>query len=1187
MEKSIPRQIIMLSKYFMYGFTIQLFFTAVLLANTGKAQRESIHQISASIQVENGNLETVLKGLEKQTQLRFTYNSSVLDVKKVKVDLNQVEKPLSEVLGDISKQTHLKFVRINDNIHVTVPDDRETLHGTVAQEKVLEQVVGTVTDQDGQPIPGVTIRVKDTLRGTVTDIDGNFKIEVADGEVLTFSFVGFVQQELVYSGQQDLRIQLQQDLHALDEVVVIGYGTTKRSDLTGAVSSVDMKELKDIPVVSPLQAIAGRIAGVNVTITEGSPDAEMKVRIRGGGSITQDNSPLYIVDGFQVSSINDIPPADIKSIDVLKDASATAIYGAQGANGVILVTTKSGKIGKSEVTFNSYVGLRKVYNLTDVLSPYEYVFYQKELDPGTSVTGTSFYGMYGLWEDVDIYKSKEGNDWQKQLYGNTGVQKHYDVGLSGGNESLQYLVNYTHDDEDYIMLNSAYERDNISVKINKQISDRLKVDLYSRMSNTTITGPSVSSGRMLRDGVKYAPVRSLTYIPESSLAGTEDINSAEALSSLNDPIYNITNEYKKQYRFNNIYNLGVTWDITNGLTFRTRGTYSFSKDYTDNIWLRNTGEASANGGQPVARRTDRKGRRWSIQNTLNYDYSTSDEKHAFNFLIGQEVYNTQRNTMTSESKFFPSDFTADNVLAMWNYGTPLPTYTDVGEPSRTSSFFGRFNYLLSDKYIFTFTAREDGKNVFAPGNRWGFFPAGAFAWKITEENFMKEKMDWLSNAKLRVSYGEVGNARVGSYWRQQYSFQSGDNRLIYIGENAQSALQPSSVLKNENLTWETKVSSNIGLDLGLFNNRLSLTIDAYKDVTRDLILAVVLPANSGYSSQYQNVGSTSNRGVEITASGYLIDKEDFQLSANFNIAFNRNKIEQLDGSDYLIASSGWGLDLGSDDFRAQVGEPIGQIYGFVGDGMYSFDDFTFDYTQKKWIIKEGIPDASSVITTSGNYFGPGHIKVKKLSGEGSKISADEDRTVIGNTMPKHTGGFTLNAVFKGFDLSAMFNWSYGNDIYNANKIDYTTFTGAKRYQNLSSLMSLGNRFTTIDPVTGYNVMFGNEADPERLRELNQNASLWHPITNRSILTDWAIEDGSFLRLNTLTLGYTMPESLTTKFLVQRLRIYFTGYNLAIWTNYSGQDPEVDTRRSTPLTPGVDYSAYPKARTFLAGVNITF
>ncbi|QDH81511.1 TonB-dependent receptor [Echinicola soli] len=1094
---------------------------------------------------------------------------------------------MSDVLKAIALQSDINFLRINDNIHVTAAGNKNKSSERSTHETVLEQVTGTITDQDGQPIPGVTIRVKETLRGTVTDIDGKFKIEVAEGETLTFSFVGFLQQELVYSGQQSLSIELKQDLHALDEVVVIGYGTTKRSDLTGAVSSVDMEELKDIPVVSPLQAIAGRIAGVNVTITEGSPDAEMKVRIRGGGSITQDNSPLYIVDGFQVSSINDIPPADIKTIDVLKDASATAIYGAQGANGVILVTTKSGKIGKTEVTFNSYVGMREVYNLTDVLSPYEYVHYQKELDPGPSVTGTSFYGMYGLWDDVDIYKSKGGNDWQKQLYGNTGVQKHFDVGLSGGNESLQYLVNYTRDDENYIMLNSAYKRDNISIKINKQISDRLKVDLYSRMSNTTITGPSVSSGRMLRDGVKYAPVRSLTYIPESSLAGTEDINSAEALSSLNDPIYNITNEYKKQYRFNNIYNLGVTWDIVEGLTFRTRGTYSFSKDYTDNIWLKNTGEASANGGQPVARRTDQKGQRWSIQNTLNYDFSTQDGKHEFNFLIGQEVYNTQRNSMRSESKFFPGDFNANNVLAMWNYGTPLPTYTDIGEPSRTSSFFGRFNYLLSDKYIFTFTAREDGKNVFAPGNRWGFFPAGAFAWKISEERFLKGKLDWLSNAKLRVSYGEVGNARVGSYWRQQYSFQSGDNRLIYIGETAQSALQPSSVLKNENLTWETKVSSNIGLDMALFNNRLNLTIDIYRDVTRDLILAVVLPANSGYSSQYQNVGSTSNKGIEISATGYIIDRGDFQLSANFNIAFNRNKIEQLDGSDYLIASSGWGLDLGSDDFRAQVGEPIGQIYGFVGDGMYSFDDFTFDETQKKWIIKEGVADVSSVITTSGNYFGPGHIKVKKLSGEGSQISADEDRTVIGNTMPKHTGGFTLNAVLKGFDLSAMLNWSYGNDIYNANKVDYTTFTGAKRYQNLSSLMSLDNRFTTIDPVTGYNVMFGNEADPERLQVLNQDATLWHPITNRSILTEWAVEDGSFLRLNTLTLGYTLPESLTTKFLVQNLRIYFSGYNLAIWTNYSGQDPEVDTRRSTPLTPGVDYSAYPKARTFLAGVNITF
>lgn len=1049
-------------------------------------------------------------------------------------------------------------------------------------------ISGTVVDSYGDPVIGVTVVEKGTTKGSVTDVNGNWTLTVNKGATLVFSFLGMKTKEVEVKGETQMEVMLESEILTLDELVVIGYGTMKRKDLTGSVASVDVESLKDIPATSALEAMSGRLAGVNVTLTEGSPDADIKIRVRGGGSITQDNSPLYIVDGFQVSSINSIPPGDIETIDVLKDASSTAIYGAQGANGVILITTKSGKAGKTEITVNSYVGVKQVYNLTDVLSPHEYVYYQKELDPGTSISGTGFYSMYGLWDDIDNYKSKEGFDWQDQLYGNTGIQKNYNIGITGGDQTLKYNLNYTHDDEDYIMLNSTYKRDYLSLKLNKKIGSKLSFDFNSRISNTVITGPSVSSGKKLRDGVKYAPVRSLSYLTEEALLGTgENVNSAEALSSLNDPIYNITNEYKEQNQFSNAYNAGLTWDIAKGLTFATKGSFTFEKNYTDNIWLKNTGEASANGGQPVAKRTDQKGYRWSVQNTLSYEMNFNQEVHKVNFLAGQEIYNSQRDEMVAMSKFYPDDFGAEDVLAMWNYGAPQPTYTTVGEPSRTSSVFGRVNYILHDRYILTFTAREDGKNVFAPGQRWGFFPGAAIAWRLSDENFMQSTDEWLSNAKVRISYGSVGNARVGSYWRQEYGFESSGRKLYYIDNQPQSALVTSSTLKNENLTWETTVSGNLGLDLGFFDQRLSITVDAYKNTTKDLILAVDLPSNSGYSRQYQNMGSTSNKGLEISAVGYIFERKDFKLSANFNISFNRNRIEELDGADQMIVSSGWGLGVGSDDYRAIVGQPVGLMYGYVVDGMYSFDDFTYNETQKKWILSDGVADASAVITTSGNYFGPGHIKLKKLSGEGNIVNPDDDRTVIGNALPKHTGGFALNGFFKGIDLSAMFNWSYGNDIYNANRIDNTTYTGSKKYQNLSSIMSLENRFTTIDPETGNNIMFGDQANPELLKELNSNARIWHPISNRSLLTDWAIEDGSFLRLSNLTVGYTLPGNISRKILMERLRFYVTAYNVKCWTSYSGQDPEVDTRRSTPLTPGVDYSAYPKAKTILFGMNITF
>lgn len=1051
-------------------------------------------------------------------------------------------------------------------------------------------ISGTVLDLTMLPIPAVTVEVKGKRIQTLTDGEGKYTIKVeSPQDVLVFRSVGYSTVEKNAPAGNQLNVTMESSSQALDEVVVaVGYGTVRRKDITGSVASIKAEELRDIPAVSVLQAIAGRLPGVNVTVTEGSPDAEVKVRVRGGGSITQDNAPLYIVDGFQVPNINDIPMTDIETIDVLKDAASTAIYGAQGANGVVLITTKTGRKGKSEITFSSYAAASNVYNLTDVLSPYDYVYYQRELDPSTS-SNNSFNSMYGLWEDVDIYKSKPGLNWQDRLYGNTGLQQNYSLGLNGGDETVNYNLNYTHDNEDFIMLNSGYKRDYISARVNKKISQKLNFDFNSRMSNTKITGPSISDGRKLREGVKYAPVRSLASLTEDALGGAEDITSAEALSSLQDPVLNVVNEYKDQNRFNATFNGSLTWKIIDGLSFNTRGSYAFNKDFTDNIWVRGTGESSSNGGQPVARRNDQKGSLWSIQNVFTYNFDLDKQKHRFTIVGGQEMNSSQTNEMLSESKFYPEDFSAQDVLAMWNYGTPQPTYTTIREPSRVSSFFSRINYTFNDRYIFTFTGRADGKNVFAPGNHWGFFPGAAFAWRLSDERFMQNTKSWLSDAKIRLSHGSVGNARVSSFWRQQYGFVTSGNSLYYINDAPQSALRTSTTLKNENLTWESTVSTNLGLDLAMFNNRFSFTVDAYSNLTKDLILAVALPSSSGYATQYQNIGSTSNRGLEFSATGYLIENKDFKLSSSINISFNRNKIRSLTANaDQMIVNSGWGLDMGSDDFRAIVGQPVGLMYGYVSDGYYTFDDFHFDDSQNKWLLNEGVVDASSVLTRSGNYFGPGHIKLKKLGGEGNKISPDDDRKVIGRAQPKHTGGMTINSMFKNFDLTAMFNWSYGNDIYNADKIDFSSYEGSKRYQNLSTLMNIDDRFTTIDPNTGSNIMFGNDANPELFQQLNEGKGLWNPMAaNARILTDWAIEDGSFLRLSNLTLGYTLPAEISKRILIQRMRFYVAAYNLHVWTKYTGQDPEVDTRRSTPLTPGVGYSAYPKSKKILFGVNFTF
>jgi TonB-linked SusC/RagA family outer membrane protein len=1060
----------------------------------------------------------------------------------------------------------------------------------MAQQRTVS---GTVKDANGEPVIGATVLVKGTNIGTITDVNGKFQIKVptSANNTLTVSYVGMKNKEVpISSNVSVVNIVMEEASQQLEDVVVIGYGTARKVDLTGAVASISAKALKDLPVASTAQALTGRLPGVNVTTTEGSPDAEILIRVRGGGSITQDNSPLYVVDGFVVKSISDIAPSDIASIDVLKDAASTAIYGAQGANGVILITTKSGKEGKVTLNFNSYVGIKKTANYIDVLNPYEYVYYQYELDQGTS-----FQNYYGRFQDLDIYKSDPGINWQNEVFGRTGVQQNYNLSLMGGTKDTKYNLSLNQTDEKYTMINSGYKRTNANFKINTRLNENLEFVFNTRLSYTTIDGTSVSSGSgantKLRNVVKYAPTKGLRGF--SQTVEDEDLtNTPEAASLLLDPIQSIQNEYKEQYKFNNLYNGMINWDIIKGLRFSSNVNYNFMNNRVDQVWTEGTGTSRDNGGQPVGEKDYEVGYSWGISNTLTYNF-TLNHKFKMNLLAGQEILESKSESSSMLAKFFPLGKTASEVLAAMSNGTPQPIYTSIGEPNRISSFFGRANLSFADKYLLTLTAREDGASVFSPKNKWGFFPGAALAWRISEEPFLLSQKDWLSNLKIRLSYGEVGNSRVGTYWRQDYSYVNlTSTKTYYPNESIVNALVPSTTLRNPDLTWETTITQNLGLDFGVFNNRLTGTIELYKNKTKDLIVAVPLPSASGYSQQYQNVGQTSNKGVELSFDAYIVQTKDFSLSANFNISFNKNNIDRFSNGEnnFKLYGSGWnGSAEPTYDYLVQEGKPVGMMYGYVTDGYYTFDDFTWNEVTKSWDIKDGVPSDAALIS-AGKYFGPGALKLKDISGPDGvpdgKITED-DRTIIGDANPIHVGGFGINSTYKGFDFSVFFNWSYGNDIYNANKLDFSSYLLTRKYQNLSSVMSLANRFTTIDPETGYNIYYGNYANPTRLQELNQNATIWHPIMTTTVFHSWAVEDGSFLRLNNLTLGYSLPQKIVKSLRMENLRIYATGYNLYCWTNYSGPDPEVSTRRSTPLTPGVDFSAYPKARSFVGGINVTF
>lgn len=742
-------------------------------------------------------------------------------------------------------------------------------------------VEGIVTDSNGEPIIGATVIEKgNKTNGVVTDLDGKFSITVSEKKkVLVITYIGMKPQEVVSQPGKLLKVKMEDESQLLDEVVVVsvGYGNARKRDLTGAISSVGENTLKNIPVTSASSALTGRLAGVSVITSEGSPDASVSIRVRGGGSITQSNEPLFIVDGFEVSGIDDIPPTDIESIDVLKDASSTAIYGAKGANGVILVTTKSGRTGRTEVSFNASVGFSRMYNQTEVLSPYEYVYLQRELD---SSDNAGFFDKFGRWEDINNYKARVGTNWQDMLFGNTGIKQNYNLNISGGSKDLIYSLSYTHDDESYIMSVSNFKRDNLNLKLTKKFGDKLRLDFNAKMTNRVVDGPSVSSGSKLRDAIKYPNIGTLTDLSDEDLAGDDEI-LIENISNLNDPMFNITNEYKKQTKFNNNYNVALIWNIIKGLEWRAEGTYGYSYDRTDNIWLANTGEANSKAGQPVARRQYWNGNNWTLRTVLNYKFDIQ-KKHRFDIMAGWEAKHSQRDEMEINADYYPADYTVDNILAMWNNGTSEPTYTTIEEPSRSMSYFGRLNYIFNDRYYLTFTLRSDGTNVFAPGNKWGIFPAGSLAWRISDEKFMDSVRNWFNNLKLRASYGKSGNARVGSYWRQTYSPVTNTKNLYYQNEIGQSSLQPSTRLRNENLTWESKYSTNLGLDM-TFWNRLNVTFDFYNDVTKDLIMEIQLPSVSGYRTQYQNLGQTTNRGVELSLNANLINKKDFFLDFNFNI----------------------------------------------------------------------------------------------------------------------------------------------------------------------------------------------------------------------------------------------------------------------------------------------------------------
>ena len=768
-------------------------------------------------------------------------------------------------------------------------------------------------------------------------------------------------------------------------------------------------------------------------------------------------------------------------------------------------------------------------------------------------------------------------------------------------KEVKFNLGFSHTDEEAIMYGSGYAKNNVNAKLNAKLNKWLTLDFTGRLAFTKLDGLSGGADTNESNAANSIVANTILYRPVEPLSSSDD-DSENSLSNQRTPMQRITGTYKYQERFQQNYNIGLSWRPFKGWTFRTDFGYTWRYYNTDQAW---NGDATMNSrlngqGNPQAVLTRESRKQWRNSNTITYDNDKLfGGRDRINVLIGHEWSSSQETSNEQTSIMFPETMTPSEVLANMSAGEAMRNVSTIGEEDNLLSFFGRINYTLADKYLATFTVRADGSSKFAKGNRWGWFPSAALAWRISEENFMEKAQSWLSNLKLRLSFGMAGNNRIpaGSV-RSVFTLTEPADHGPYFNETGVPMLRHGDTLYNPDLKWETTITRNIGIDYGFWNNRISGTLDFYWNTTDDLLMRSLIPATTGYSYQYQNFGKTSNKGVEFTLNAVLVDKKNFGLNFNFNIAYNRNKIEEVAmDSPWQINEFAGSTFANYETFRIEEGGRLGEIWGYKSNGFFTVYDpatGTGDLVLNgtRWELAPGHAPDNSATLTGGNLY-PGGRKYKVDE------NGDPIKQRLGNTVPSTTGGFGIDGRVGNFDFNVFFNYSLGNKIVNGTRMANSFYTGTRQHQNLIADFNVSNRYTWIDPETGLNIgrpssgtvaaYGGADAIMARLNEINAGARTYNPAAVTQLyFSDDAIEDADFLRLQNITIGYTLPKKWVRTIWLENVRIYFTGYNLFCFTGYDGYDPEVDTSsKKNPMTPGVDYAAYPKSRTFVGGINVTF
>ncbi len=1055
---------------------------------------------------------------------------------------------------------------------------------TVQQSK---KITGTVSDAMG-PIIGANVLEKGTTNGMITDINGNFSLDVAPGATIVISFIGYVSQEIKISDQTHLDITLKEDSEMLDEVVVVGYGTMKKSDLSGASVSMSEDAIKGSVITNLDQSLQGRAAGVTAVSTSGAPGSSSSIRVRGQATINANAEPLYVIDGVIVQSqgqsgadyglgdalgngsvstispLSTINPQDIVSMEILKDASATAIYGAQGANGVVLITTKRGKSGEAKFTYDGMFAVQRQAKRLDMMNLREYAeFYNDFVDVGEA--------------DESPYLSDpsllgEGTNWQDAIF-QTALQHQHQVSAQGGSEKVQYYISGSYMDQEGTIIGSDFSRFSVRTNLDAQLKKWLKLGLSATYSSTDESLKLADSSEGL---INYS-LTTIPSIPIYNVDGSYSSISQEGYTNPNPVALALMDDIllSRQKLTGNIFAevtpiKNLVWRAELGYDISASKGERYEPMVNLGTWIRDNNESSIQKNSSTF---------WQLKNYVTYSGSIG-EKHHYTAMVGQEMWESNYDYTSVANTNLPSDEVHNPSL-----GDGTPSIGSGFGSSAMVSFFARATYNYDDRYLATYTYRYDGSSNFGPENRWAGFHAIAGSWRFSNEKFFEPLRNIINNGKLRVGWGQTGNANIGGYrWGSSISIMPTGLGMSYRPAN----------IANTGIKWESQEQINVGLDLGFFNDRIGLTVDWYRKESKDMLMQLQLPsymgtsgnASSALAAPWGNYGHIRNTGVEISLNTHPLIGE-FQWDSDFQISVNRNKLVALSGTSAAqIVGYGQWTDVVS---VTNVGESLYNFYGYVTDGVY--EDLEDLQTSPK--PENSYP--SNGVFNKNNTVWVGDIKYKDLNGDG--VINEDDRTNLGSPMPKFTFGWTNTFRYKNFDLSLFINGSVGNKVYNYLSMSLThmnsTWTNQLNAVNGRAVLApidATKDYTNGVVVNGVTVYHWYD-DVTNVRVSNPGtsmprATISDPNDNDRV-SDRYIEDGSYIRLKNITLGYTFPKSLTNKWHIENLRVYANIQNLLTITGYDGYDPEIGVSTSSANVMGLDNGRYPSPTVYSFGLNVTF